>query len=174
MFSLHETHFEWEPSYSSSAHLFSSIVFFPPCLISFWIFKQLSHFSTLRLLCFLPHAQKQAILEMQKKRISYFTDVCPALMWRRFIRTHSLCQSASISMLLEFVDSLLKWSRLDGASNVLLGSLESNKSTEHRAGRACVCACLDVFVCKARPKRYIMKPSIKVDDLSALSSFSWE
>lgn len=66
---------------------------------------------------------------MQKKRISYFTNVCPAL-----IRTHSLRRSASISLLLEFVDSILKRSRLDGASNVLLGPLESSKSTQHLVG----------------------------------------
>lgn len=38
----------------------------------------------------------------------------------------------------------------------------------------CVCACLGIFVCKTRAKHYIMNPSIKVDDLSALCSCSWE
>lgn len=41
---------------------------------------------------------------MQKKRISYFTDVSGGA----FIGAHLLRRSASISVLLEFVDSLLK------------------------------------------------------------------
>lgn len=42
-----------------------------------------------------------------------------------------LHRNASISMFLEFVDSLVKWNGSDGASNVLFGLLESNKSTEY-------------------------------------------
>lgn len=73
-------------------------------------------------------------------------------------RTCSLRRNASISMLLEFVDSLVKWNGLDGASNVLFGLLESNKFTEHLffsqapTQRMCVCACQDLLVCKTRPK----------------------
>lgn len=162
--------FVCEPLHCSSTHLFSSIVFFLSWLISSWIFKQLSHISTL---CFIPHTHTKKAM-VQKTRISYFTDVCPALMRRCFIRTRSLQRNASISMLLEFVDSLGKWNGSDGASNVLIGLLESNKFTEylvffhkHRYN-GCVCACQDPLVCKTRPKYYIMKLSIKVDNVCTL------
>lgn len=98
---------------------------------------------------FLTHTKKSHV---QKRKISYFTDVCPALMRRCFIRTRSLHRNASISMLLEFVDSLVKLNGSDITSNVLFGLLESNKSTEylvffhkHRYN-GCVCACQDPYV----------------------------
>lgn len=60
----------------------------------------------------------------------------------------SLRRNARISQLSGFVDSLVKWSRSDGASDVLFGPLESNKSAEHLffffsfTDRVDVCTCL--------------------------------
>lgn len=98
------------------------------------------------------HTQKKSMV--QKTRISYFTDVCHALMRQCFIRTRSLHRNVSISMLLEFVDSLVKWNGSDGASNVLFGLSETNKSTEYLVFFSTRTDTIDVYV-PARTLLYV-------------------